>query len=755
MKGLFEVRLDLGVRRLVPEYRVMLGRQHLREDVVAGLAVASVSIPFSLAIAMASGVPPGVGLVTAVVAGVVAALFGGAPLAVTGPAAAMAVLIASVVQAHGLRGLLVVGLGCGLLQLVVGVLGLGRLLRLIPVSVVEGFTAGIGAVLLISQLPRMLGLPPPPEAHVVDVITHISDLLHHARPAPLAIALATLGLTLGLPRAHKRLPVETVGDVPRALPAPHVPAMPAGQAWGAVVSTSLVVFALASLESLLASSALDKLVRGPRHDPDQELIGQGLGNIASALVGGIPVTSVVARSTLNAEAGARTRRAAVVQAIAIAAVMLAFAPVVGRVPIAALAGVLFAVALRMLDPRKLAALARVSRGDAIVYAITFALIVLTDLKAGVQWGVVVALAVAAVRIGQTHLHLPDLDDASRSRFELGGPITSLASLKIEALRASILQAQPGSAVILDLSKSTAMDATGAELLIELVAATRERAIQVAVLGLRPDLLASARAADPGGALDGVLAATEQDVITVLADGAPVSGRQRLALGVERYRREHLPRFVALYERLAKQQTPHTFFITCSDSRIQPALLTSTDPGELFLARNVGNMVPPYADERPPAGGAALEYAVGVLGVREIVVCAHSRCGAIHALLHPETVPSSLRSLGAWLVETEARDLCAALPKSLAQDDVARLNALRQLDHLRTYPAVAERLAAGSVRLHAWFFDVATGEVEEYEPDERRWRPLTGVQVRLGAPAPAEGGAAAPAPPPKTMPAGSS
>jgi carbonic anhydrase len=151
MKGFFDPRLDLGVKRLLPEWRALLRREHLREDLFAGLTVACVALPLSLAIALASGAPPAAGLVSAVVAGIVCAFFGGTPLAVSGPAAAMAVLIAAVVQEHGTGGLLVVGLLCGALQLATGALGLGKIIRLVPVPVIEGFTAGIGAIILIAS----------------------------------------------------------------------------------------------------------------------------------------------------------------------------------------------------------------------------------------------------------------------------------------------------------------------------------------------------------------------------------------------------------------------------------------------------------------------------------------------------------------------------------------------------------------------------------------------------------------------------
>lgn len=767
MKGVLDLRLDLGIRRLLPAWRALARPEHLREDIVAGLTVACIAVPLSLAIALASGVPPAVGLVTAVVSAVVAAIFGGTPLAVTGPAAAMAVLIATVVQTHGIGGLLVIGLVCGLLQLVTGVLGLGKIVRLVPVSVVEGFTAGIGAIILIGQLPRVLGLPPPEQSHVFDVVTHIGELFHQAKPLSVVLALSTVALVFGLPRIHKRLPAPliavlvptvvvaalkiettTIGAIPRTFPMPKLPAMPTGAAWGPILGTALVVYALASLESLLSSSAVDKLAKGERHDPDQEMIGQGLANMAAALVGGIPVTGVIARSALNAQAGGKTRRAAIFHSVALIAVVFLLAPFMAKIPIATLAGVLLSVALRMLDPRKLIAIARVSQADAVVFVITFAVMVLTDLVEGVQWGIVAALAVAAIRLGQTHAQLSQ-GGSSTSRLELAGPITFLASLKIEDLRRRIGEAERGTPIILDASGATSMDASGAEMLVDLVAAMKQRELAVALYGLRPELVKRAQAADHDDVLEGVLAHTEQEIARIHVGTAPMSTRQRLAVGVDRYRRDHLPRYTTLFEKLAQKQTPHTLFITCSDSRIQPALMTSTDPGELFIVRNVGNMVPPFDDVNPPPAGSGVEYAVGVLGVKAIILCAHSRCGAIHALTHPHEVPDTLRSLKAWLEATEARSMVEQLPTGMPDDDVARLNALLQLDHLRSHPLVHERVEAGTLRLYAWFFHVETGEIDEWAADSKRWRPLTADQIHASAapqdaPAPAKRAGSAPA-----------
>lgn len=735
-----QLRLDLGLRALLPEWRALLSTRDLGADLAAGLTVACVAIPLSLAIALASGVAPAVGLVTAIVAGVVCAAFGGSHLQTSGPAAAMAVLVATIVQEQGLAALLVIGVGCGVLQLATGAFGLGRFVRLVPLPVVEGFTAGIGAIILIGQLPRALGLPPPPQSHVFDVITHVADLAHRTRPGAVAVNLLTLAALYGLPRVTSRVPphlpavalatavvwlfgveAATIGEIPRSLPAPHLPALPRDASPAALLGSTLAVFALASLETLLSASAVEKLSAGrSRNNPDQELIGQGLGNLASALFGGIPVTGVIARSGVNVQAGARTRRASMIHAVALLGAVYLFAPLIQRIPIAALAAVLFTVAFRMLGPASFLKLWRQSRADGAVYAVTFFVIVFVDLLEGVQWGIAAALAIAALRLGRARMFVRASKLDGYDIFTLDGPLTFLSSLDLEELRERVARLPVGRRVVFDARDVSTLDASGAELLRALVEQARARGLTPLLVGLR------------GEALDQFVASVGAESDVRVTDEAALSSElkgpsadARLIAGVERYRVTQRPRYADLFEKLASGQAPHTLFITCSDSRVNPNLITATEPGELFLVRNVGNLVAPATAPDASAVGAAIEYAVGVLHVSKIVVCGHSRCGAMGALLSETPLPEGLDHLRAWVEATEVRALLERLPRDLDVDDAARLNVLAQLDHVRTYPCVASRIASGELSLSAWFFDVAKGEVESWSAEEHHFVPLGG------------------------------
>lgn len=203
--------------------------------------------------------------------------------------------------------------------------------------------------------------------------------------------------------------------------------------------------------------------------------------------------------------------------------------------------------------------------------------------------------------------------------------------------------------------------------------------------------------------------------------------QKLVRGIHKFQNEVFASQRALFERLAKGQSPETLFITCSDSRISPNLLTQTEPGELFILRNAGNIIPPHGAAAAGGEAATIEFAVAGLGVRDIVVCGHSGCGAMAALVTPGKA-AELPALGSWLVHAEATKRIMQLNyghlagEALITATVEE-NVLVQLEHLRTHPAVAARLARGDLYLHGWVYKLETGAVFHYEPDQGQFLPL--------------------------------
>ncbi|MCW5891773.1 MAG: C4-dicarboxylic acid transporter DauA [bacterium] len=505
------------------------GAQDLRADLLAGSVVGIVAIPLSMALAIASGVPPQHGLYTAVVAGAVAALTGGSKFQVTGPTAAFVVVLAPIVGAHGLAGLLVAGLLAGLILVAMGVARLGRFVEFIPYPVTTGFTAGIATVIATLQLKDAFGLRVDrlPERFPEKVAA-----LWQARgtwsAVELGVTLATLGLLLVAPRLVPRVPgplvalalvgacvwalgvpVATIGSrfhgtidghpfvgIPPLPPLPHLP-------WGGDLSFDLVasllpaamaIAMLGAIESLLSAVVADGMT-GKRHDPDAELVGQGLANVIAPFFGGIAATGALARTATNVRSGARSPVAALVHAAVVLGAILVLAPLVAHLPMGSLAALLLLVAWNMSDRQHVAHMLRVApRSDVFVLVTCFALTVAFDMVMAVGVGVVLAaflfmnrmavLTRARILVDES----PEAEDRalppSIAVYEIAGPLFFGAAQKaVAALDAIGASAQ---VVVLGLGRVPVIDATGLVALESALARlTRERRL-VIVAGPLPE-----------------------------------------------------------------------------------------------------------------------------------------------------------------------------------------------------------------------------------------------------------------------------
>lgn len=402
--------LDFWRARLVEtvaSWREMFSPRTLGVDIAAGLTVACVALPLNLALAIASGVPAGAGIVTGVVGGIVAGLFGGSRLQVTGPSATMLPVLYEVVQHYGIPGLMVAGFLCGIILIGLGLARVGQVVSSLPVPVIAGFVTGVGILILDVQIPRLLGVP----EHIKSVTALLRDTswTSQVNVPGLCLGLGVLAGMFLLPKLHKRMPaalvglglatviavvagfqLPTVGSIPRSIPAPTLPNI-AGVNIVTLLPEVMAMVVLASVESLLSAVAVDSMAKIPRHSSDQELVGQGLANIASSLFGGMPVTGVIIRSSVNAQSGAQTRLATVTHSLTLLAMMLVAASYVARVPIAGLAAILLFAGWRLLAWREFLKMWKVSRFEAGIFLATMLGIVLTDFIDGVMIGLILAL----------------------------------------------------------------------------------------------------------------------------------------------------------------------------------------------------------------------------------------------------------------------------------------------------------------------------------------------------------------------------
>lgn len=738
-----DIRLDLGLSKLLPEWKALFSPKYFAADLIAGITVAFVAIPLSLAIALASGVPPGVGLITAVIAGIVCALFGGTPLAVSGPAAAMSVLIASVVEKHGLAALPMIGLLAGCMQLISGIFGLGKLSRFVPIPVIAGFTAGIGVIIFFGQLPRAFGLEPPSESHITDIITHIRDYNNDIKITCLLLVILTFGIIRGLPKVLPSIPpilpavfvttalvyffrltdVPLIGDIPRSLPAPSFPALPSS-GWGDILLAAFTIYLLASLETLLSSIAVDKLSGSKKHDSNQELIGQGLGNMTVPLFGGMPVTGVIARSATNVKAGAKTRRSAIIHSLIIILAVYAVAPYIAYIPIVALAGVLFSVAFTMINFREFYNLWVTSRSESLIYTATFLTIIFVDLIAGVQAGMAAAALIVLFNAAKTKLLVSSTVYDDTIRLSAAGPLTFLSVGKIADFEEQLKRAESGNMVVLDLTEVTSLDSSGASAIVDLAQVCKEQNLQFYIKGLSRRFESIFEVLDTGFVLEDHYLVSEHDLKEQDLDGRMRSSHGRLVHGVNLFHNQIKQNDKRLFEEIVSKQDPHTLFITCSDSRLNPAAMTATEPGELFIIRNVGNMIPHYAQSANHSEAAAIEFSLNYLDITDIVICGHANCGAMKACkgFDTQTFPEHLSE---WI--GTIRDGFVFNPH-VSINELAKLNAKRQIDILKEYPIVQEKMANQGLSIHAWFFDFDRNCIYEWDPKTDMFKSLLSKKI---------------------------
>ncbi|MFD5988740.1 SulP family inorganic anion transporter [Streptomyces cyaneofuscatus] len=500
-----------------------------RRDLLAGLTVAIVALPLALGFGVSSGLGAGAGLATAVVAGALAAVFGGSNLQVSGPTGAMTVVLVPIVAEHGPGGVLTVGLMAGALLIGLALLRAGRSMRYVPAPVVEGFTFGIAGVIALQQLPNALGVAVPEDDKVLVVAWRaVREFAAHPDVTALSVTVGVAGVMLVGARRFPAVPfsvvavalatvavqvfglgAEPIGALPAGLPAPSLGFLEVS-ALGSLVAPAVAVAALAALESLLSATVADGMTVGQRHDPDRELFGQGIANLAVPLFGGVPATAAIARTAVNVRTGASSRLAALTHAAVLAVIVFAAAPLVSRIPLAALAGVLLATAVRMVEVGALRGMARATRSDAVVLVLTAAATLVLDLVLAVVIGLVVAGALALRAVaGEARMDRVDLREGEDTgvgegtgvgvpdahgdeehallaehivAYRIEGPLFFAGAHRFLLTLSEVADVR---VVVLRMSRVTTVDASGALMLKDAVHRLNRRGIAVLASGIRP------------------------------------------------------------------------------------------------------------------------------------------------------------------------------------------------------------------------------------------------------------------------------
>lgn len=509
-------------------------RGEIRRNVVAGIVVGIVALPLAMAFAIASGAKPEQGLYTAIVAGLAATLLGGTRVQITGPTGAFIAVLAGITAQYGFAGLQVATLMAGVILLAMGFAQLGGVIRFIPDPVIVGFTSGIAVIIFVGQWKYFFGLDPVASGeHFHEKVWSLAQAFPGLDPATTGIAVLSLLVVIAGNRLLDRIPglgrvpsplvamllatgiqaywqfpeVATIGtafgEIPRTLPALQWPDLALADVIK-LVGPAFAIAMLGAIESLLTAVIADGMA-GTRHNPNQELIGQGAANILAPILGGFAATGAIARTATNVRNGATSPLAGIVHCVFLVLVIVLFAPWASHVPLAALAAILFFVAWNMSDVRHFSRLLRrAPRSDKLVLLITFALTVFVDLVVAVNVGVVIAALLFMRRMAETVSVQEEVfggpenrDERSDSATEaplppnvlvyrIDGPFFFGAAEKLES---TVERAQLHvETVVIRLGRVPFMDATGTHTLSEIIERFQRRGIRVLLCGVHPRLM---------------------------------------------------------------------------------------------------------------------------------------------------------------------------------------------------------------------------------------------------------------------------
>lgn len=504
-------------RALLPSFAdYNLTRRFWSKDLLAGVTVGIVALPLALGFGVSSGLTAEQGLITAIIAGLLAAVFGGSHVQISGPTGAMVVVIVPIVASHGAPAVITVTLIAGVIVVAAGMLRLGRAVSFIPWPVIEGFTMGIAAIIFLQQVPFVTTVTRSlPGEHSTNALVAAGQLITEADwtyvPYSLAAVAIVVVCMVGAPRIHAAIPgslvgivtvsllavivpnpLATIGEIPRSLPSPSLPPVDSAILID-LLPAAATIAALAAIESLLSARVAASMSDSGAYNPDRELVGQGIASVGASLFGGMPATGAIARTSVNIRSGGRTRLASIVHALVLLATVLVAAGPVSQIPMAALGGVLFVTAVRMVHLTTVSAIMHSTRSDAIGFIVTAIITVSVDLIVAVGIGMVVAAVFALRNLsratgvtlerpygegdrGEEH---PGDDSIAIVRFN--GPLFFASSDRVFE---EVMKLNGVTVVILRMSQLELVDASGAHILTEMVRALERRGITVLIKGVK-------------------------------------------------------------------------------------------------------------------------------------------------------------------------------------------------------------------------------------------------------------------------------
>ena len=507
-------------------------KQNLVQDLLAGVIVGIVALPLAIAFGIASGASPEAGILTAIVAGFLISFFGGSKVQIGGPTGAFIVIVYGIIQEYGMNGLMIATFMAGAFLILMGVLHLGTIIKYIPYPIVVGFTSGIALTIFATQIKDLLGLQiESVPAGFLDKWVVYARNIGTTHLWSLLIGLCSILIILLTPKVSRRIPgslaaiilmtlaalglkalgiegIETIGDrfsISSALPQPEVPHI----TWDSITrlaQPAMIIAMLGAIESLLSAAVADGVI-GDHHNSNQELVAQGIANMVSPLIGGIPATGAIARTMTNINNGGRTPVAGIAHAVVLALIYLFLMPLVQYIPMSCLAGILVVVAYNMSEWRSFRAILRNPKSDIIVLLVTFFLTVIFDLTIAIEVGVLIACLLCMKRMAETtnvsvlsdeidpaadtdiqgnleHLIIPE----GAKVYEINGPYFFGIGNKFEEMMGDTRASERAKVRIIRMRKVPFIDSTGVHNLSNMCRMCSQLGVKVVLSGVNPNVM---------------------------------------------------------------------------------------------------------------------------------------------------------------------------------------------------------------------------------------------------------------------------
>jgi SulP family sulfate permease len=507
-------------------------KQNLVQDLLAGVIVGIVALPLAIAFGIASGASPEAGILTAIVAGFLISFFGGSKVQIGGPTGAFIVIVYGIIQEYGMNGLMIATFMAGAFLILMGVLHLGTIIKYIPYPIVVGFTSGIALTIFATQIKDLFGLQiESVPAGFLDKWVVYAQNIGTINWWSLLVGLCSILIIIGTPKISRRIPgslvaiilmtlaalglkalgiegIETIGDrfsISSALPQPEVPDI----TWDSIrrlAQPAMIIAMLGAIESLLSAAVADGVI-GDRHNSNQELVAQGIANMVSPLIGGIPATGAIARTMTNINNGGRTPVAGIAHAVVLALIYLFLMPLVQYIPMSCLAGILVVVAYNMSEWRSFRAILRNPKSDIIVLLVTFFLTVIFDLTIAIEVGVLIACLLCMKRMAETtnvsvlsdeidptadtdiqgnleHLIIPE----GVKVYEINGPYFFGIGNKFEEMMGDTRASERAKVRIIRMRKVPFIDSTGVHNLSNMCRMCSQLGVKVVLSGVNPNVM---------------------------------------------------------------------------------------------------------------------------------------------------------------------------------------------------------------------------------------------------------------------------